>query len=93
MNLQPIAAVLNIAIAVLVIYKLFFCFHYFNMCERFGLGMIGAGALMTIPPLVTEETGADWAVVIFRLGLVVYLVGRILARHAFPPTLRWRRPT
>lgn len=89
---EPLAAACNVAIALLVSYKLYFCFHHYNAWERLGLGLFGGSALITIPPLIYPGVPtADWAIFTFRAGLIVYLIGRILARRIFPPQLQWRR--
>lgn len=88
-----LAAISNGIIACLVTYKLYCCFHRFNMVERIGLGLLGGSALVTIPPLVLPYApSAEWGVFTFRFGIAVYLVGRLLARGVLPPLLRWRIP-
>lgn len=90
---NTLAGFSNIVIAALVAYKLYCCFHDFNAVERIGLGVFGGSALITVPPLVWPGVPtAEWALFTFRAGIIVYLVGRLLARGMLPPLFRWRPP-
>lgn len=79
-----IAATLRLLLTVLVIYKLMRWGHMLIQIERFGLGIIGGSAFMTVPVILDAKrygTPFDtWAGVLFTLGVTVYLIGR-LSRH------------
>jgi hypothetical protein len=79
-----IAALLRLILTALVIYKLMRWGHMLIPVERFGLGIIGGSAFMTVPVILDAKrygTPFDtWAGVLFTLGVTLYLAGR-LSRH------------
>lgn len=59
-----------------------------SLWQRLGLAMMGAGFLMSTPPLFFEHTPFDiWSFSVTRIGATVYLIGMYgphLARRLFP---------
>lgn len=53
----------------------------FNLVERVGMGLLGAGCVMTIGPILAPHSPFEnWAGSLFRLGCAIYFCGRML-RH------------
>lgn len=84
MTVLIFSATLRFFLTVLVAYKLARWAQMLNLTERFGLGLIGGSAFMTIPVILDrykEGTPFDvWAGLIFTMGVTLYLLGR-LSRH------------
>ena len=79
-----VAASLRLCLTALVIYKLLRWGHMLIKIERFGLGIIGGSAFMTVPVILDahkEGTPFDtWSGTLFTFGVALYLAGR-LSRH------------
>jgi len=77
--------IINVALSsivgLIVAVKLGLWHERFNQWERVGLGLLGAGCLMTIGPIMTIGSPFDnWSGSLLRLGLAIYFAGRML-RH------------
>jgi cbb3-type cytochrome oxidase subunit 3 len=77
-------SILSVLAAVFVTYKLVFFGDMLNAPERLGMGLMGSAMILTMAILWDYErlgTPFDgWATALFRLGLLLYLAGR-LSRH------------
>lgn len=73
---------LSVLVASIVSVKLGFWHDRFNLPERVGMSLLGAGCVLTIGPILTpvDSPFEDWAGSLFRLGCAIYFVGRML-RH------------
>lgn len=85
MNHQILFGVVNvftsIAVFGIVFYKLIRKPKAFTWVESLGMGLLGAGCIMTIGPLTFKPSPYDdWTIALFRIGCAVYFVGR-LTRH------------
>lgn len=71
----------SLIVAGILTYKLTVRVHKFTCMERLGMGLIGAGSLMTIGPMLAEGTPFDdWTATLLRFGCAIYFIGRLL-RH------------
>lgn len=72
-----VSAVLGLIIA----YKLMFLHHRFTLIERVGMGMLGAGCVLTIGPILWphESPYENWSGFLFRTGCCVFFIGRVIA--------------
>lgn len=72
----------SICILAIVAWKLTVWHHCFNVSERVGMGLTGAGAFLTIPAILQAPGNPfdGWAMAIFRMGVCIYFIGRML-RH------------
>lgn len=82
------SAIAGIVAAGIISFKLIVWPDKFNWLERFGMGMIGAGMVLTIAPLFAYAQGHgavatpfdDWGSAWLRIGCCLYFVGRMM-RH------------
>jgi len=81
---EILAASLRFMLVALVAYKVVRWGYMLNQIERFGLGIMGGSAFLTIPVILdshSEGTPFDtWAGVLLSFGIILYLGGRI-SRH------------
>ncbi len=65
--------------------KLVLWHDHYNAAERIGMGLLGAGCLMTVAPILWpyQSPFQDWAGSLFRFGCAVYFIGR-MRRHFAP---------
>lgn len=58
--------------------------YKFTPAERYGLGMIGGGMILTTAPILwsTPTPFEDWSGALIRVGFAVYSIGR-LTRHRY----------
>lgn len=78
-------AVVSLICGLVAAYKLGAYPEKFNVFEKAGLGGFGGNAVLTIGPILSRATGRtspydDWSVILFKLSILVYLIGR-LYRH------------
>ena len=82
--MEHLAALLRFVLVALVAYKVARWGYMLNCVERYGLGIIGGSAFLTIPVILDahgEGTPFDtWSGVLLSLGIILYLGGR-LSRH------------
>lgn len=69
-----------VLIGALVGIKLAVWHRRFSWAERLGLGLIGAGSIMTIGPLLTPGGSpfVDWAPLLRNVGLILLFTGHII---------------
>lgn len=69
----------NLAVALLATLKLALWHAKLNTLERYGLGLLGAGVVMTTGPVLILEGPFDqWAPLLFRIGVLVLMTGHVL---------------
>lgn len=70
---------LSLAVALLTALKLSLWHARFNAVERYGLGILGAGCLLTLGPILSSGSPFDqWAPLMFRIGVLVLMIGHII---------------
>jgi hypothetical protein len=76
----------SVIVALIVAYKLIFMSMKLRLAERVGLGLLGAGMVLNIAPIIgtgtpfnmiTDTPFDDWGSTLLRIGLMLYLYGRI----------------
>lgn len=69
----------RLAVVGIVLVKLVWFFEDYHWDERFGLGVAGGCALMTVPVLLTGPANpfSEWAGALFAFGVLVYFAGRL----------------
>lgn len=76
----------SIIVAAIVTYKLATMSERLTLAERIGLGLMGAGMILNIAPIMRDGTPFsylgdtpfdDWGSTILRIGIMSYLFGRI----------------
>lgn len=71
--------VVSLAVGALAALKLAVWHRWFSTTERYGLGLLGAGSVMTIAPVLAPGSPFDqWAPIMFRIGVLVLMAGHIL---------------
>ncbi len=85
-------AVLSSVVFGIVAFKLAVWHDRFNAMERFGMGLLGAGCLLTLGPILSDGPTPfeDWSGSLLRVGCTLYFIGRIL-RHRYPAADRMTR--
>jgi len=83
--------IINIATAVIVsmivVFKLKAYGDEFNLGEKYGMGMIAAGMLMRIGPILgknvlyVDTPFDDWSVSLLHVGLATYFIARLYRVH------------
>lgn len=69
----------SLTVALLATMKLALWHRQFTAVERYGLGMLGAGCLMTLGPILMTGSPFDqWAPFLFRIGVLLLMIGHIL---------------
>lgn len=73
---------LSLIVGGIVALKLGLWHWRFNLCERIGMGLLGAGCVLTIGPILLQHGSPyeNWSVSLMRFGMAVYFCGR-MARH------------
>lgn len=73
----------SLIVAAIVGYKLLRRPHAFTTMERVGMGLLGAGSILTIGPIMwtTPTPFEDWSATLLRFGCAIYFVGRMLKHH------------
>ncbi len=71
-------------VALLLTYILARWHERFSTIERVGMGLIGAGCLLTMGPILWpyQTPYQDWSASLYRIGCVVFFVGHAVVRHA-----------
>lgn len=70
--------IVSVAIGLIVGVKLAVWHRMFNATERFGLGLLGAGCVMTIGPIVASGGPFEnWAPILFRVGVAILMIGHM----------------
>jgi hypothetical protein len=61
-------------------YKLLLWHSRFNGIERFGMGLLAGGCILTIAPTlwIDPTPFEEWSGALLRTGLAVYFIGRML---------------
>jgi len=78
--------ILNVAcgsiVAAILTYRLAIEPHTLTLMERVGMGMVGAGCILTIGPImsVAPTPYEDWSGTLLRIGCAIFFVGQLL-RH------------
>lgn len=69
----------RLGVVLIVIVKLWRFYDHYKPEERFGLGVLGGCALMTIGVLMEGPTSpfSEWAGALFAFGVLIYLGGRV----------------
>lgn len=76
---QTALVVINVAIGSLAAFKLAVWHTWFNAVERYALGLLGAGSVMTIGPILISNGPFDqWAPLLRAAGVLLLMVGHIL---------------
>lgn len=69
----------SLTVALLAAVKLALWHRQFNAVERYGLGILGAGCLMTLGPILATGSPFDqWAPFLFRIGVLLLMIGHIM---------------
>lgn len=70
--------------AAIAAYEMAWLADKFTPAERYGMGLIGAGMILTIAPILwdTPTPFEDWSGALIRVGFAVYSIGRI-TRHRY----------
>lgn len=70
--------------AMIVAYEMAWLPDKFTPAERGGMGLIGAGMILTIAPILSEAPTPyeDWSGTLIRVGFAVYSIGR-MTRHRY----------
>ena len=73
----------GLIVAAIVAYKLAFKGASFTLTERLGMGLAGAGCILTIGPIMYVEPTPyeDWGGTLLRVGCAIYFVGRMLKHY------------
>ncbi|WIW88946.1 hypothetical protein K3M67_02910 [Sphingobium sp. V4] len=75
---------LRVAVTLIVAFKLVEFYDDYKPTERAGLGMMGSGSFLTVPPIWAYQPGQGvfdgWAVTIMTIGIILLLFGR-MSRH------------
>lgn len=78
--------ILNVAcgaiVAVILAYRLAIEPHTLTTMERVGMGLFGAGCILTIGPIISVAPTPyeDWSATLLRIGGAVFFIGQLL-RH------------
>lgn len=74
-------AAVSLLVGLLMGYKLFCRPDMFSALERLGMGLLGAGSVMTVGPIIWphESPYENWSGFLLRVGICVFFVGRLLA--------------
>ena len=82
-------ACVSMVVGLIMAYKLAFMHERFTAVERVGMGMLGAGSILTIGPILWAHGSPyeNWAAFLMRVGICLYFVGRILAHDL--PRRKW----
>lgn len=77
-----INVVLSIVVGVIIAIKLTVWIDRFNCPERVGMGLLGAGCILTIGPILLAHGSPyeNWSGSLMRIGLATYFLGR-MCRH------------
>lgn len=77
-----INVMLSLVVGIIVAVKLALWHWRFNLGERIGMGLLGAGCVLTIGPILVQGGSPyeNWSGSLMRFGLAVYFCGR-MARH------------
>lgn len=80
MTFQWINFSLSLVIGGILAYKLGWLSQRFSGPEMVGMGFIGAGAILTIGPLLWpgQSPYENWSGTLLRIGLCTYFVGRLI---------------
>lgn len=84
MTIYPLLNIIaSLIVAGIIAYKLTARVDKFTVVERLGMGMIGAGSILTIGPLMSVEPTPfeDWSATLLRIGCAVYFYGRMTRHH------------
>jgi len=84
----------SLTVAVIIGYKLFCRPQAFTLMERIGMGVLGAGMILTVGPIMstTPTPFEDWSGTLLRLGCAVYFLGRLMKhRHNNAAAVRQAR--
>ena len=76
--LETINAVGRLILTAWVVYKLGNFREMANVVERYGLGLMGAGSLLTVPIIVAKGQNPyeGWAISVLTYGAILFLAGR-----------------
>lgn len=74
------SALVRLAIAGLVTFKLVWRFHRLGCLERMGLALFGGSSLLTVAPILLRQDTPydDWTGLTFGLGVALYLLGKLI---------------
>lgn len=74
-------ASLSLVVGLLMAYKLAYRHIHFSALERLGMGLLGAGCVMTVGPILWphESPYENWSGFLMRAGICVYFVGRVFS--------------
>lgn len=77
-----INVIAGLSVAVILAYRLAREPQLLTVMERIGMGLVGAGCVLTIGPLlsVAPTPYEDWSGTLLRVGCAVFFVGQLL-RH------------
>lgn len=76
-----LTTIFRVCIAAIVVVKLTRYRGTFNYPERLGLGLAGGAGLLTIANTWNRHSPFEgWAMTLFTLGFLIYLIGR-MTRH------------
>lgn len=73
-------AAISIVVGLIMAYKLGFLHAHFSTLERVGMGLLGAGCVMTIGPILWPQSSPyeSWSGFLMRFGICLFFVGRIV---------------
>jgi len=76
---EAVDALCRLGVSLVAIVMLTYFYDDYKADERFGIGVAGGCALMTVPVALEGPAGpfAEWAGALFAFGILVYFVGRV----------------
>jgi len=78
--------VASVTVAAIVTYKLAWLHDRFTRVEMAGMGMLGAGFVLSIAPIIQRGLNDgktpfdDWVTTLIRFGVATYFIGRMMRR-------------
>ncbi len=74
-------ASISLIVGCIMAYKLAYLHDRFSLLERIGMGLLGAGCVMTIGPILVPHDSPyeNWSGFLMRLGVCAFFFGRIMA--------------
>lgn len=74
-------ACISLIVGLLMAYKLSHQHMHFSLLERIGMGLLGAGCIMTIGPILWPHDSPyeNWSGFLMRVGVCLFFVGRVFS--------------
>lgn len=73
-------ASISMVVGLLMAYKLAYRHIHFSLLERVGMGLLGAGCIMTVGPILWRVSPYEnWSGFLMRVGICLFFVGRVFS--------------